>query len=139
MGLIAAKTTRRPIVSTLHGWVPIDTRLKVYQKCDRIALRYFDRILPVSDEMKAALIASGISSRKIIRLHNSVSAMSTKTLQREKAKQPANNRKFIVGIIGRLSPEKDVASFLKAARLLSDKYEYLQFLVVGRWTRTETS
>ena len=138
IGLAAAKMKGLPIVSTLHGWVSIDSRLRFYEKCDRIALRFFDRVMPVSDHIGNALAASGIDPAKITRMHNAIPADT-------KAKEgPANitrSRKekgdVIIGIIGRLSPEKDVPSFLKAAGLVAEKFNQAKFLVVGEGPERE--
>jgi glycosyltransferase involved in cell wall biosynthesis len=138
IGLAAAKMSGLPIVSTVHGWVSIDSRLRFYEKCDRIALRFFDRVMPVSDHIGNALAASGIDPAKITRMHNAIPADT-------KAKEgPANitrSRKekgdVIIGIIGRLSPEKDVPSFLKAAGLVAEKFNQAKFLVVGEGPERE--
>jgi glycosyltransferase involved in cell wall biosynthesis len=131
LGGMAAKITRRPVVSTLHGWVPIDARLAFYERCDRFALRFFDRVLPVSDQMKKALAASGIPRRNIVRLHNAVSLDTEIRPHGGGGTVYKSDGQFLIGIIGRLSPEKDVASFLEAARMLSHTHRRVTFLVVG--------
>ena len=138
IGLAAAKMSGLPIVSTVHGWVSIDSRLRFYEKCDRVALRFFNHVMPVSDQIGNALTASGIDPAKITRMHNAIPADT-------KAKEgPANitrSRKekgdVIIGIIGRLSPEKDVPSFLKAAGLVAEKFNQAKFLVVGEGPERE--
>jgi glycosyltransferase involved in cell wall biosynthesis len=138
IGLAAAKMSGLPIVTTVHGWVSIDSRLRLYEKCDRVALRFFNHVMPVSDQIGNALTASGIDPAKITRMHNAIPADT-------KAKEgPANIKRsrrekgdVIIGIIGRLSPEKDVPSFLKAAGLVAEKFNQAKFLVVGEGPERE--
>ncbi len=131
IGLIAAKANRLPIVSTLHGWVNIDPRLRFYGHCDRFALRFFDRILPVSDQIKDDLAALRFKPHKISRLHNSVDIHLDHKLKKGGATHFKSSDDFLIGIIGRLSPEKNVAGFLEAARLLLPKFRKVKFLIVG--------
>ena len=138
IGLVAAKMSGLPIVSTVHGWVSIDSRLRFYEKCDRIALRFFDRVMPVSDHIGNALTASGIDPAKITRMHNAIPA---DTKAKEGPVNITRSRRekgdIIIGIIGRLSPEKDVPSFLKAAGLVAEKFNQASFLVVGEGPERE--
>ena len=138
IGLVAAKMSGLPIVSTVHGWVSIDSRLRFYEKCDRIALRFFDRVMPVSDHIGNALAASGIDPAKTTRMHNAIPA---DTKAKEGPVNITRSRRekgdIIIGIIGRLSPEKDVPSFLKAAGLVAEKFNQASFLVVGEGPERE--
>ena len=133
LGLIAAKMTTRPIVSTIHGWIPINSRLRFYERCDRFALRFFDWLVPVSNQIRELLIESGIAPGKVTRLHN---AVDVEIKQPKTEKLPSFNivkrqGDFLIGTIGRLSPEKDIPNFLQTASLLVRKYDHLKFLVVG--------
>jgi len=133
IGLLAARTTGKPIVATIHGWVPINRRLRLYQKADEMALRYFNRLIPVSDEIQNGLLEKGVNANIITRLHNAVAVTDFPGLA--KTAQSFNEsflgREATVGVIGRLSPEKDIPTFLKAAALLKPRFPHLKFLVVG--------
>jgi glycosyltransferase involved in cell wall biosynthesis len=133
LGLIAAKITRRPIISTIHGWTPIDSKLEFYQRCDRFALRFFDRLIPVSNQIRDSLIESGINPIRVTRLRN---AIDIHIKQRSANSLPSLNvvkgsNDLLIGIVGRLSPEKDIPSFLQAASLLLREHSNLNFLIVG--------
>lgn len=132
IGLIAAKTTGLPIVSTVHGWVSIDSSLQFYEKCDRIALRFFNRIMPVSEQIGGALAARGVDQARITPLHNAIAPGD------KGARGCADSRdsgkvkgEILIGIIGRLSPEKDIPSFLRAAGLVTARTDKAKFVVVG--------
>ena len=133
IGLVTAKMTKIPIVSTIHGWTAINLKLKFYERCDRIALQFFDCLIPVSDQIQKSLIRSGIDSRKMVRLHNAIDVefkpFKTKPLSSLNIQKRDGD--FLIGTIGRLSPEKNIPNFLQAASFLIRKYDHLKFLVVG--------
>ncbi len=133
VGLIAARLSARPVVATIHGFVPITSRLRLYEQCDRFALRFFDRVLPVSDQIGQALGRSGVRRDRMTTIRNAIAPAGG-----GHRKDPAGSFSFIkhdgdflIGIVGRLSPEKNIPGFLEVARVLSGKYDHLRFVVVG--------
>ncbi len=133
IGLIAARVSSRPVVATIHGFVAIDPRLRVYERCDRFALRFFDRVLPVSDQIGQALCLSGVRKERMTTIRNAVTFGDGR---REGCPVfPLSSLKrggdFLIGIVGRLSPEKNIPGFLEAARELSGRHGHLRFVVVG--------
>lgn len=133
VGLIAARLSGRPVVATIHGFVPIDSRLRLYEQCDRFALRFFDRVLPVSDQIRQSLSQSGVRRDRMTTIRNSVVSGGD-----GRGNGPAGSLRlikhdgdFLIGIVGRLSPEKNIPGFLEVARELSGKYDHLRFVVVG--------
>lgn len=135
IGLLAARMSSRPIIATIHGFVPINSRLRFYGRADLIALRFFDRILPVSDHIGESLGRAGISRDRIMTVRNAVDVdNATDTGEygfnsRRLSLKPG--RDVTIGLVGRLSPEKNVPGFLDVARRLAGKYDRLKFVVVG--------
>jgi glycosyltransferase involved in cell wall biosynthesis len=130
MGLLAAKITGRPVVSTLHGWVPIDSKLRIYERVDKLALFFFDRIIAVSEEIRQSLRAAGVPARKIIKLHNAIRIEENADGNGGEGVRKGRGE-FRIGMIGRLSPEKNVGSFLRTASLLGKKHSQLKFVIAG--------
>ena len=148
IGFLAAKAASIPIVSTIHGFVPASRKLRIYQKCDLFFLKFFNELIPVSNQLRMTLIKSGIDSGKITLLHNAVDVkirhekigkpelLNPELLKPELLKQDALNivkerGNFMIGVIGRLSVEKDIPNFLNAASILVKKFNHLKFIVVG--------
>jgi glycosyltransferase involved in cell wall biosynthesis len=135
IGLLAARISSRPIIATIHGFVPINSKLRFYEQVDLIALRFFDRILPVSDHIREVLRKSGISQKRITTVRNAIAAKDAAepgpkiSRSRLSFLKPAGD--FLIGIVGRLSPEKNIPGFLDVARRLAGKYDHLRFVVVG--------
>lgn len=128
VGLIAARLASRPVIATIHGFVPIDSRLRLYEQCDRFALRFFDRVLPVSDQIGEVLSRSGVKRERITTIRN---AVSTGGGAGPAVPLARCDGKFVIGIVGRLSPEKNIPAFLEIAGELSAKHHHLRFVVVG--------
>lgn len=128
IGLLAARISSRPIVATVHGFVPINSRLRLYGHADLIALRFFDRILPVSDHIGGELLKSGIAGEKMVTVRNAVDPID---IGRRHVAVTKPEGEFLIGIVGRLSPEKNIPGFLDVARCLAGRYDHLKFVVVG--------
>jgi len=134
VGLLAARITSRPIIATIHGFVPINARLRLYEQADLIALRFFDRILPVSDRIGESLCRSGIGRDRITTVRNAVDINEPGRLgDLRESRHPLkrSDRDVLIGIVGRLSPEKNIPGFLDVARRLAEKYGRLKFVIVG--------
>jgi glycosyltransferase involved in cell wall biosynthesis len=130
LGLLAARISGRPVVATIHGFVPINSRLRLYEQADRFALRFFDRVLPVSDHIGNYLKRCGIRKEKIETIRNAIAA-DNHAGNRSPLTSYKPNGDLLIGVVGRLSPEKNIPGFLDVARRLSGKYERLRFVVVG--------
>ncbi len=144
IGFLAAKGAGIPIVSTIHGFVPSSRKLRIYQKCDVFFLKFFNELIPVSNQLRMTLIKSGIDSGKITLLHNAVDV----EIRHEKTGGPGllnqdalnivkERGDFMIGVVGRLSPEKDIPNFLNAASILVKKFKHLKFIVVGEGPEKE--
>src|ERR1039457_1555994 len=73
IGLIAARLCRIKIVSTVHGWTPVSDSLRLYEILDRMLLRYFDRVIVVSQPIADTLIGKKGKDSRIKVLANAVS------------------------------------------------------------------
>lgn len=133
LGLIASRATMTPIISTVHGWVPIDSRLRFYEQCDKLALRWFDWLIPVSEDIRTSLLDSGINPGKVTCLHNAVDVAiePPESNKRNPLGLVKGDDRFVIGTVGRLSPEKDIPNFLQCASLLASEFQNLTFVIVG--------
>jgi glycosyltransferase involved in cell wall biosynthesis len=135
IGLLAARISSRPIIATIHGFVPINSRLRLYGHADLIALRFFDRVLPVSNDIGNELLRNGIAGKKLVTIRNAVDLVDTSPASDAAHGALYSSLKskgdLVIGLVGRLSPEKNIPGFLDVARRLAGKYDHLQFIIVG--------
>src|SRR5205823_2003349 len=60
LALSLSKCFRVPVVSTVHGFISSDKRLRMNERADVYLLRYFTRVISVSEPMRTQLTARGI-------------------------------------------------------------------------------
>jgi glycosyltransferase involved in cell wall biosynthesis len=119
-----------PLVSTCHTWYDNDLFVSLYGMADRLVLRSFAGVVAVSDEVKQRLLKSGVHKDKIRLVQNGIDLRpfdnATPSLRKNFTDQPP-----IVGLVGRLSTEKGVDIFLRAAARVLTELPTTKFVVVG--------
>ena len=140
VGRIAARTTRSgAVVHHVHGWgiqdeMSTGTRL-LYLNLERLCAILSDRLVAVSKtdiqkaqtyhiakEKKMALIYNGI---ELEAFRQPVDELQLRT---ELGLDPQSK---LVGMIGRLDKQKNPLDFIRAAAIVSEQYENVQFLLIG--------
>jgi glycosyltransferase involved in cell wall biosynthesis/protein-tyrosine-phosphatase len=141
LGAVAARLAGVPgVIRTVHGhreplqgwpWL----KYRIYEALDKWTLLCFaDRIVAVSRRMAEGLEESGYKPERVIRIHNGVDLRRVRPVRarddvrRELGIDPAT---LLIGTVGRLSPVKGQAHFLRAARLILQKEPGARFLIVG--------
>jgi glycosyltransferase involved in cell wall biosynthesis len=102
-----------------------------YGVVDRIALRKFARVVAVSDEVKARLLKAGVRAEVISLIRNGIELYPFDDAAPSLWEDSASNDTLIVGLIGRLSWEKGVDIFLRAAARVLVEFPSAKFVVVG--------
>ena len=134
IGLIIGKATGLPVVATLHGWIQNDFKGKIYTMVDKILLRFFHRVIVVSERMQAEVLRCGVPPERVTVLHN---ALVLENYQRDthdrsfRRELGVPDHVLLVGNIGRLSPEKGQADFIRAAHEALARHQDARFILVG--------
>ena len=142
IGIAASKIIGMPCISTCHGFISNDLKLKFYNTLDCFALRFCKRIIADSENIKKNLVRSGIRQSGITVIPNAVpEAQRTKTFNadREKKRQSLNihDKEFVLGYIGRLSPEKGVVHLIEAGTILAKSGIPVKILLIGEGSQVE--
>ncbi len=143
MGIVSAKILGIPIISTCHGFIENDRKLFWYNKLDRFALRFFNRIIAVSDEISEYLQQTGVKKVLIKVIPNGVKTEIDHafSLQNKKAKRALFNireKDFVLGYIGRLSQEKGIEYLIHASSMLEKAIIPIKILLIGDGPQKET-
>lgn len=133
-GLIAARWLRVPIVATCHGWIANDRRGRLYTAVDQFLLRFFDRVIVVSERMRDQLRGYGVARNRIAVVQNALIVEDYRPARGDDRLRtqwgiPSGHR--LVGKIGRLSPEKCQDLFLRAAAQVLSRVPDVSFVLVG--------
>jgi glycosyltransferase involved in cell wall biosynthesis len=110
-GRLAADLSHRPWVATVHGWLDRDVRERLYTRLDAHALQWATRILVLSQFHADELARRGLPRNRLSRIPPGVP--DTGPIPREP------DGLFRVGMLGRLSPEKNHRLLIWAALKLA--------------------
>lgn len=134
IGFVLQTLCRRPWIAFAHGYTDDNWKVRLYNWIDRVVLRYADRIVTVSDSMRALLIRSGVREDKIRLIYNAIETSdvrpTTEAAEVKKRHGVAADQK-VVGVIGRLSPEKGQLIFLQAMAKTVKRCPNMIALIVG--------
>ena len=118
-GVIAARQLGIPVVSVSRGWTGHTWKVRMNERLDRLALRYANLVVGVSEAQSDKIRLSGVPPGKIVTIQNAIDR------SRFGSQDPAGRValtsliaapvKYIVGFAGRLSTEKGPDIFVRAA------------------------
>lgn len=136
LGLIAAGLAGVPCVATVHGYVFVSRRVRIYRMLDLLALRFFSKIITVSDDLRREFLAAGLPGEKVVTAHNVIDA---EALASQNAQIAPHLRQQLgigldqplIAVVARLIPGKGHRYFLEAARRVLQTWPEARFLVVG--------
>jgi glycosyltransferase involved in cell wall biosynthesis len=135
IGFVVAKRVGLPVISTCHGFISTDSHLRLYNKLDIYLLRYFNRVIAVSERMKRDLVARGVDAARIQMITNAIS--EEPRTDTERIRGQARSRlgiaqdEFVVGFVGRLAEEKGLAYLLEAVRRWAPDAHRWRLVLVG--------
>ncbi len=129
-GYAAARDLGRPVIATYHiDWPDRGIALRVYHVLDRLVVRRFDRIVAVSDKIARSLQRSGVPREKVTTIPNGIDLSA---FARPASGVPISDRPGrVVGLVGRLTPQKGPEYFLRAARSVLDALPDVVFAFIG--------
>jgi glycosyltransferase involved in cell wall biosynthesis len=141
LGRLAARMAGVPIVlHTYHGHVlhgyygPVKSWL--LRRMEQALARITDRLVTVSEQVKAELVAHGVAGAEkitVIPLGFDLESFLTSSAQRGQFRQEIglNGVVKLVGIVGRLFPIKNHRLFLDAAAKVTAREPATRFVIVG--------
>ena len=135
-GLPAARLLGISTVSTCHGYISSDSKIIIYNKIDKYALRLSHLVIAVSGSIKTHTCSQRLKKLKIAVLPNAVNSnyFKNQIVERRRKKRSSQNisdDEFLVGSIGRLSIEKGVLYLIEAIEDLRNAKVKVKLLIVG--------
>jgi len=133
-GLICARWCRKPVITTVHGWIANTFKRKIYRAVDKWLLRLFDAIVAVSERTKGLIEKSWIAGHRITVINNALKVeqyILDPDDQSYRNELGVDAQAILIANIGRLSPEKGHLDFLMAGRELLKINENIRLLLFG--------
>jgi len=122
------------LLSTAHAWVMLGLRGALYRRLDLWLMRHFDHLIAVSHATKNEMVTAGVPPHLISVIHNAIDTEEWAPYPigptlREELGIPQTFP--VLGYVGRIMPEKDLGTWLRAAALVGQRYPEAQFVLVG--------
>ncbi|MCP5007918.1 MAG: glycosyltransferase [Planctomycetes bacterium] len=133
LGLLAAKIARIKAVATPHGFGnEQDIKLAVFMKFGCFALKFFDKVVPLSVELKDEMGRLGVINDRIKLIGNGVDLREIELENENSANMfSSKSNEKTMGYIGRIESGKNVKDILIAFDLLYRANQNIRLVIVG--------
>jgi glycosyltransferase involved in cell wall biosynthesis len=121
LGLLLRRFWPMHLVTTVHGWVKTTRRTPLYYKIDQLCLPRYRSVICVSEDLCESCLSAGVPAERCVLIENGIDTEQFRRTQpraEAKAKLGLTPGRFVIGGVGRLSPEKGFDVLLDAARRL---------------------
>jgi glycosyltransferase involved in cell wall biosynthesis len=141
LGLIIYPMYPMRLVTTVHGWVEKTNRTPLYYWIDRSTLRFYEKVICVSDDLYEMSRQAGVPKSRCVLLENGIDVTDFQRRQSvldAKVKLGINPNHFLIGAVGRLSGEKGFDLLIKSIdTLLSQGQSQMQLAIFGEGKEAE--
>jgi glycosyltransferase involved in cell wall biosynthesis len=140
IGLLLRPFWPMALVTTVHGWVRHTRSTPLYYAIDRSCLRFYERVVCVSEDLYQTCRDLGVSERRCLLIEN---AIDTDRFSRRCGTEEAKRRLglppggFSIGSVGRLSEEKAHDLLIHAVDRLIRQGHDVSLLIVGEGSQHE--
>ncbi len=138
LGLLLRRFHRMKLVTTVHGWVRHTKRTPLYYWIDRQSLRFYDRVIAVSQDLQDASLEASVRPDRCILIENAIDteefrrSRDRNSVKRELGFDPALP---LIGAVGRLSEEKGFDHLIQAVDRLHRQGLDVQLAIAGEGDR----
>jgi len=140
IGLLVRRHWPMKLVTTVHGWVKHTWRTPLYYAIDRHCLRWYDRVICVSDDLYQASLDAGVRPQRCVLIENAIDTSEfcrTQSRQRAKRKLGFDPQRPLIGAVGRLSAEKGFDVLIQGVAILLQEGCDVDLVIAGEGDHKE--
>jgi glycosyltransferase involved in cell wall biosynthesis len=122
------------VVTTHHGWIANTLRQDMVVRLDLFLTRCFDGILVVSKSLLDSIPRSVKNKKPCVLIHNAIVLNDYRPQNRReriRTKLFIDKDELVLGVVGRLSPEKGCVEMLKAFTMIYAERPKTKLLFIG--------
>jgi glycosyltransferase involved in cell wall biosynthesis len=141
LGLIVAKSHPMRLVTTVHGWTRETWRTKLYTHVDRWCLKHYDQVVAVCPNLYDECLRLGVHKRRLWLIPNAIDPDEyQRQHHRSEVRYQLGVRRdaIVIGMVGRLSPEKGFDRAIRTFAFLRAHYPKLELHMIGDGPLFET-
>lgn len=133
-----------PRVATNHLWKRESMALRLYCWLDSKLIKRFDQVVAVSKPIYEELLAVGVPQQRLRKISNGIDtlpfrqASNSDVGERMRLELGIAPERFVLGMLGSLTPEKGHIHALKALAQLRQRFPEMMLLIVGDGPLRET-
>jgi len=133
LGLIAARMTGIRAVATPHGFENVkDFKLQTFIKLGCLALRHFDRVVPLSEELMADMARIGVNGKKVRLIENGVDLSEVKAARAAPISEPLKrNGEKLIGYVGQMAYRKNIGDMIRTFDRLYRDHPHVRLVLIG--------
>ena len=139
-----------PVITTIHSDFQLDFLGNIYKhllytNLNKLALRYFDYYIAISEDFRSMLLKRGFPSGRVFTVHNGIDLQEMEKQRPGMTKEEfcsahgiiCKDSDTLVGSMGRLHPVKGQEILLRAAPGVLEKYPETNFILAGEGEEKE--
>lgn len=135
---VLKKLTGLPWGAYSHGWTSENLKVEAYNLIDKTMVRCADRIIPVSMSLASRLHLGKRLRRKTEVIANAADFVdTTRNFPDVRKEYGVKDDEILLGLVGRLSPEKGHCYFIEAFRSIAAAAPKVKALIVGEGQERE--
>lgn len=132
LGVIAAKQAGIKCIITPHGFEnSSDIKLRIYIWLGCKAMKFSDKIAPLSRQIIKDLINQGIDEKSIVYIQNGVDLIEVEATRIDQSLGNQQNDSKIIGFIGQMISRKNVIDILDVFDSLCRRHKNLELHLLG--------
>jgi glycosyltransferase involved in cell wall biosynthesis len=133
IGVFLKLLTRKPWITVMHGHTAENSKTTLYAKLELFLVRFADRIVTVSAEMRRRLVAAGLPAERTVTIPNAIDPTQFTGSEEavNRARYGVGDEETLIGVVGRFSPEKGQDFFIAAFKRLAAVHPSVKVIFLG--------